>query len=375
MSTQQAELAMLVRFRRELHRIPELGFDLPKTTAYVEDALRKLTGRVIKPCPSTICAFFDFGAEETVAVRADMDALPVTERTGADFASCHSGRMHACGHDGHMAMALALAACVDQAAKHGQSLPRNVLFVFQPAEETTGGAKTVCESGVFGQFNTTRIFGFHLWPDIPAGAIASRPGALLARASETTLTINGTGSHIAKHEQGHDALLAAARFTCAVDGLMAQLGAEEPCLLKFGRMESGTVRNAISAHSVVEGSLRVFSDYMFEKAKHGVFQCAQDACESCGCTFDLHFAEGYPPVINDADLFDEAKRILDDALEKLPEPLLIAEDFAFYQQHLPGLFMLLGTGTGIPLHADTFNFDESVLLNGLQAYKQLIGLA
>ncbi len=398
-----AELALLTRLRRDLHRIPELGFALPKTTAYIKGVLEALDCTVIEPCESTVCAFFDFGADETVAIRADMDALPVAEQTGVEFASRHPGQMHACGHDGHMAMALALANSVAEAASLGRTLPRNVLLVFQPAEETTGGAKTVCESGVFERFNTTRIFGYHLWPDLPAGAVASRPGALLARASETTLTVQGKSSHIAKHEQGCDALLAAARFTCAVNDLMARLREQEPCLLKFGRMESGTVRNAISAHSVVEGSLRVFSDSMFEQAKLEVEHCAQEACESCGCTYDLHFAEGYPPVINDARLFAEAAEVLlgdngdkgksgnegkysnDEAssapgepiaagLSELAEPLLIAEDFAFYQQHLPGLFMLLGTGTGIPLHADTFNFDERVLLRGLQVYRRLIGL-
>lgn len=406
-----AELALLTRLRRDLHGIPELSFDLPETIAYVKSVLEPLNCRIIEPCQSTVCAFFDFGAAETVAIRADMDALPVTEQTGAAFASRHPGRMHACGHDGHMAMALALATCVNDALHSGGStasgesgegigrlgvpsatmLPRNVFFVFQPAEETTGGAKTVCDSGVFEQFNTTRIFGFHLWPDLPAGTVASRPGALLARASETTLSIEGRSSHIAKHEQGRDALLAAARFTCAVDGLMARLGEQEPCLLKFGRMESGTVRNAISSRSVVEGSLRVFSDSMFDQAKREVERCAADACGSCGCTFDLHFATGYPPVINDAGLFAEAERALASGagagagaggseadraagLVELAEPLLIAEDFAFYQQHLPGLFMLLGTGTGIPLHADTFDFDESVLVCGLRIYKRLIGL-
>ena len=244
--------------------------------------------------------------------------------------------------------------------------------MFQPAEETTGGARIVCESGVFERYHADRIFGFHVWPDLPAGVVATRPGALLARASETHVTIHGTSSHIAKSADGNDALLAGAHFLTGVEALMAELSGEEPCLLKFGLMQSGTVCNAISAETKVAGSLRVFSDEMFDRARAGVEERLADACATYGCTYDLDFAEGYPPVTNDAALYDLAKSALGDTLELVPEPLLIAEDFAFYQRHLPGLFMLLGTGTGIPLHSDEFRMDEDVLVRGLETYRALL---
>lgn len=424
-----ADLDRLTQFRRDLHRIPELDFDLPQTIAYVRGVLEGLSCQVFSPCASCVCAFFDVDAAlgrpagPATAIRADMDALPICEKSGAPFASEHAGKMHACGHDGHMAMALAAACWVDEqlkaadaggeaagmhgdaatsapvgprasapgmpsagssaaeeagnlpaGEKHAPVLPRNVLFVFQPAEETTGGAKTVCESGVFERYRVDRIFGFHLWPDLPEGVVASRPGALLARSSETTLTVRGVSSHIAKHREGRDALLAAARFICAADQATSALNAEDPegpCLLKFGHMASGTVRNAIAADAVVEGSLRVFSDSMSDRARAAVRACADEACASCGCTYDLRFSEGYPPVVNDPQLFALAAEALD-GVQLIPEPLLIAEDFAFYQRHLPGVFFLLGTGTGIPLHADTFNFDERVLLRGLATYRRLL---
>ena len=410
------DLERIRAFRRDLHRIPELSFELPETVAYVRGVLDGLSCEVVEPCPSTVCAYFDVdgacgrprGTRPATAVRADMDALPITEATGVDFCSTHPGKMHACGHDGHMAMALAAACWVDEtlAAVHAGAacpLSRNVLFVFQPAEETTGGAKDVCESGVFERFGADRIFGFHVWPDLPAGVVASRPGPLLARASETTLSVRGVSSHIAKSAEGRDALLAAAHFLVGVESLMTELAAEEPCLLKFGRLESGTVRNAISAQSVVEGSLRVFSDEMFDRARSGVDKAARQACDAYGCTYDLHFAEGYPPVVNDEGLFALAEGALADindgadaraaqtggtgvaaaqqagavvmdgcGLARIPEPLLIAEDFAFYQRHLPGVFFLLGTGTGIPLHSDAFVMDESVLLRGLETYRRLL---
>lgn len=378
------DFELLTKFRRDLHRIPELSFDLPETIRYVRGVLDGLSCEVTTPCESCVCAFFDVGAAcgresggPATAVRADMDALPITENSGVEFCSAKPGHMHACGHDGHMAMALAAACWVDEVlrgVREGAAcpLPRNVLFVFQPAEETTGGARIVCESGVFERYHADRIFGFHVWPDLPAGVVATRPGALLARASETHVTIHGTSSHIAKSADGNDALLAGAHFLTGVEALMAELSAEEPCLLKFGLMQSGTVCNAISAETKVAGSLRVFSDEMFDRARAGVEKRLADACAAYGCTYDLDFAEGYPPVTNDAALYDLAKSALGDTLELVPEPLLIAEDFAFYQRHLPGLFMLLGTGTGIPLHSDEFRMDEDVLVRGLETYRALL---
>lgn len=373
----QELLDELTRYRRDLHRIPELDDDLPRTIAYVRSVFSGLSCDVLEPCKGAVCAFFDLGRAETVAIRADMDALPIDEASGVAFSSEHPGRMHACGHDGHMAMALAAAMWVDRVVRgadgttRAEQFPRNVLFVFQPAEETTGGAKRVCESGVFERYHVTRIFGMHLWPDLPAGSLASRPGPLLARSSETTVTFHGVSSHIAKWRDGRDALGAAARFVVGSKWLSRKLEQDEPFLLRFGHMTAGTVRNAVAGQARVEGSLRVFSDDMFARAQDEVRALAQTAADEEGCTFDLHFSEGYPPVVNDGTLFGEAAQALPE-LERVPEPLLIAEDFAFYQRYLPGVFFLLGTGTGIPLHADTFNFDERVLLRGVRAYQRLL---
>lgn len=211
--------------------------------------LAPLDCEVVHPCPSCVCAFFDagVGASHATAIRADMDALPIEEATGAAFASCHPAKMHACGHDGHMAMALAAATYVDRTIREQPgALKRNVLFVFQPAEETTGGAKTVCESGVFERCGVDRIFGFHVWPDLPAGMLASCSGPLLARSSETHIHIHGASIHIAKTygvpvEESHDAALAAAKFLVAERELMDELGANEPCIGKFGLLQAGTV--------------------------------------------------------------------------------------------------------------------------------------
>lgn len=436
-------LALLRRFRRDLHRIPELDFDLPRTIAYVEGVLGGLSCEITHPCRSCVCAFFaaEEGAVDTVAIRADMDALPIAEATGAAFVSETPGRMHACGHDAHMAMALVMAVEVDRVlAEEPGALVHNVLFVFQPAEETTGGAKTVCESGVFERYGASRIFGFHVWPDLPAGTVASRPGALLARSSETHIHIHGESLHIGKTlgmkaADSHDAALAAARFLVAESELMELLGAGEPCIARFGLVEAGTVCNAVAGEAHIAGSVRVFSDAMFERVRAELIDALERVCVGVGCTYDVDFAEGYPPVTNDPALFEQVAAVLP-GLSVMPEPLLIAEDFAFYQRHLPGVFFLLGCGEpqagadsapdapanagacsestassavaqspcagdsasvadatdpasvdnprdaqGCPtfatsaLHTDTMLFDERCLVTGLNVYRRLLGLA
>ncbi len=398
------ELAELKCHRRALHRIPELDFELPATIAYIEGVLAPLSCEVTRPCRGCVCAYFDAGtgARQTTAIRADMDALPIEEATGAVFASEHPGCMHACGHDAHMAMALTMAAYVDRTLReHPGELQRNVLFVFQPAEETTGGAKVVCESGIFERYGVDRIFGFHVWPDLPRGTVASCAGPMLARSSETHARIHGKSVHIAKtygvsDADSHDAALAAARFVLAERELMARLGAEEPCICKFGIVEAGSVCNAVAGEAHIAGSLRVFSDAMFERAKAEIERVLSEACEATSCTYELSFATGYPPVDNDPALFGLTQQALPE-LQLVEEPLLIAEDFAFYQRHLPGVFFLLGTGApqgaagcvqdnpcdeeGCPafatsaLHADNMLFSEEALLPGLEVYKRLLHLS
>jgi amidohydrolase len=358
----------LTRYRRDLHRIPETDFDLPETLTYVRSVLEGLPCQIVEPCRSTLCAFFDRGSAHATAIRADMDALPVTERSGVPFASTHPGAMHACGHDGHMTMVLGLAQHI---AVHLDELPRSVLLVFQPAEETTGGAKFVCESGVFERYHVDRIFGFHLWPDLPKGQIASKPGALLAASNEATFTFHGKASHIAKASEGRDSLEAGVHFYTRAYEYMDARAQEEPCLLKFGHMVSGEVRNQISANTQVEGSLRTFSVEMGKRCRGDLSRMAEQTAAEFGCTADVLFSEGYPPVVNDGALFDLAAPAVP-GLRRLTEPLLIAEDFAWYQRHLPGVFFLLGTGTGIPLHADTFDFDEAILTRGVDTYARLI---
>ena len=364
----------LRRHRHALHRIPELGHDLPETAAYVKGVLEKLPCVLFSPAPSAVCAFFDAGKKDAVAFRADMDALPISEETDCAFASRHPGRMHACGHDGHMAILLGLAeripACLD-------GLPHNVLLIFQPAEETDGGARLICETGLLERYHVLRIFGLHLWPDLPAGELFTRSGSLMAKSSEVNVEVTGKSAHISRAKEGADALWAGAAFLCRVYEYSARLAAEgTPHLLRFGSMESGAVRNALSAHTVLRGSLRVFSPEAFSTLRAEILSVAAGLEQETGCIFSVTLSEGYPAVVNDASLLERVRASLGSAApQELPEPVTAGEDFSFYQERVPGLFAFLGIGPGEPLHSAAFAFDEDVLQCGLKYYEKLLRMA
>lgn len=366
-------LDRLTTHRRALHRIPELGDQLPETRTYILSQLKSLRCRIIEPGKGAILAFFDVGKPSAVAFRSDMDALPIEEKTGLSFCSSHPGKMHACGHDGHMAMLLTFAQWIDE---NLDTLPHNVLLVFQPAEETTGGAQDICRTGIFGKLCVRHIFGIHLWPELPAGAIGTRSGPMMARTNEVTVEIRGKSAHIAKWQQGIDALEAGALFLRqAYQMAESELPAEQFRVFRFGLMQSGTVRNAVSAHTLLEGTLRTFQDETYQHITRRAAEIGRQLEEETGCQIFVHFSNGYPPVCNDPDLYTKAAALLGpDGFSPLAQPVLIAEDFSFYQQTLPGLFFFLGTGGDQPLHSDRFQFDEAVLEQGVCLYQKLLAL-
>jgi len=351
--------------RHALHRIPELDKNLPETVAYLKNALSPLRCEVTAPMEGALAAWFDFGRDSAIAFRADADALPIQEQTGAPYASCHDGKMHACGHDGHMAILLELA----RRLSGKKTLPHNVLLLFQPAEETTGGAKDLCETGILTEKNVTAIFGLHLWPGIEKGIVASRKKELMARSSEVTVDIYGKSAHIAKAAEGVDALEAGSEFYLRALALERSLPDGVFRLLKFGKFRSGTVRNALSAHTHMEGSLRAFQNEVFEGLRDGLYAIAADVEAKFNCTVKLHFSDGYPSVMNPEALFDRAAKTV--SFEMLENPYMTAEDFSWYQQYVPGMFFFLGLGDTPPLHADTFDFDETILLKGAQLFEKL----
>ncbi|MBQ7802127.1 MAG: amidohydrolase [Oscillospiraceae bacterium] len=355
----------IIEDRRALHRIPELDRDLPETMNYLENSLKGLKCAVFSPTEGSLCAFFDFGRDEAIAFRADADALPITEKSGVPYASAHPGKMHACGHDGHMAILLELARRLSDKA----DLPHNVLLVFQPAEETTGGAKELCETGLFTEYRVKAIFGLHLWPGLPAGAVCSREQELMSRSCEVNVDFYGKSAHIAKADQGIDALAAAVEFYTRAAAMEKALPAHIFRLLKFGKLHSGTARNALSDHTHMEGSLRAFQDEVFFGMRDSLLSIAGEIEKATGCRVQVHMNDGYPAVMNPGDLYRKVRETV--AFETLAEPSMTAEDFSWYQRYLPGMFFFLGLGDTPALHADNFDFDETILVKGADFFEEL----
>lgn len=363
-------LEKLKTYRRDLHQIPELELDLPMTQQYIKNVLEPLPCTLSSPIPCSVLAFFDAGKETTVAFRSDMDALPVQEATTREFKSRNEGRMHACGHDGHMAMLLTFA---HELADYYKELPHNVLLIFQPGEETPGGAEPLCKTGFLEQYHVKRIFGFHLWPMLPKGIVATRKNEFMARASEVNIDIEGKSAHAAKYKEGIDALEVAMRYVLSLyDMEQMEIAPDVYRLLRFGKFESGTVRNVVSNHTRLEGSLRAFQEDTFEYMKRRLYEIAETYEQKYQVHFQFDINTGYPAVINDEALVDLVlKEVGEEEILQLEQPEMISEDFAFYQKKVPGVFFFLGTGTGIALHAHDFDFDEEVLIKGVETYKKL----
>ena len=351
--------------RRQLHEIPELDRCLPKTISYLTAALEGLGCRIFAPMEGSLCAWFDFGCEKAIAFRADMDALPITEKTGAAYASRHPGIMHACGHDGHMAIALELARRLSSK----KNLQRNILLVFQPAEEASGGAKDLCDTGIFEAYRVEAIFGLHLWPGLEKGKLFSRPGPMMSRSAELDVDIFGKSAHIGRSWEGCDSMEAACVYLQKAYALERSLPDEIPRLLKFGHFQSGTVRNAISAHTRMEGGLRAFSDEVFFGLRDRLLEIAREVEAQFGCTVKVHTSNGYPAIDNPPALHDKVAAIA--PFETLTEPSMTTEDFSWYQRYLPGMFFFLGLGENPALHSDHFDFDESVLTDGADFFEKI----
>ncbi|MFB0918780.1 MAG: M20 family metallopeptidase, partial [Clostridiaceae bacterium] len=225
----------ITEFRKDLHRIPELGFKEFKTSEYIKNALVNMGYDPISIAGTGVAVYIKGISNETIAFRADMDGLAVSEETGLDYKSIHDGMMHACGHDGHMAMLLGLA----NALKDYKGFNKSILLIFQPAEEGPGGAKVIIEEGILGKYNVTEIYGIHLYPGLEEGTIGSRPGPLMARSGEFDIEIKGKSSHAGLPHKGRDALMAGADLVADFNNIVSRnFNPIEPVVINVGIFKS-----------------------------------------------------------------------------------------------------------------------------------------
>lgn len=367
----------VVNTRRYLHRYPELSFEEKRTADFICNYLAELGIYYENKIAGNGVIGFLKGSigERTYAFRADMDALPVREETGVDFASTNEGIMHACGHDGHMALLLGFAKYLSQ---YKSRLKENVMLIFEPAEEQTGGALNFIKTGIFDKYKVDGIFGYHIYPDLSEGKIGLKKGPLMAMAAEIDVDIYGKSSHGAMPHKGQDAILIATQFIQSVQNVISRgIDPLESAVITFGKISGGTARNIIADKVRIEGTIRTFNREIFlniEEALHNIGKGLEVVNRA---KVEMDIRETYPPVINDERLYELALKSVPDKCLHEMFPVMLAEDFSFYSQVAPSFYMMLGArneqkGYIYSLHHSKFNFDESILLNGIQVYVNIL---
>lgn len=363
-------LDKLTKYRRDLHQIPELGFDLDLTYAYVKEKLISFGYEPKTYAKTGLVAVRRGKSNDAVAFRADMDALPVTEMLDITFKSKFQGRMHACGHDGHTAMLLSFADYVSKI----ETINQTMVFIFQPAEEGPGGAKVMIEAGVLKDYNVKSIFGLHLFPGLEEGKVGIISGPMLARNAEFDFYIEGMSAHGAQPQQGRDAVLAASSFVVGLNQIVSRyIDPLEPAVITTGTINGGEARNIIAGQVHVSGTMRAFDDITFETMKEKMIDTAKAIELQYGVKIKDQIVDYYPAVYNDPELFKIVESTLTKDQIVYIKPYTFSEDFAYFQKEVPGIFTFIGSRNEdkdfiYPLHNNRFNFDEKILLNGLNYY-------
>lgn len=365
----------IVKNRRALHQIPETALEEFKTKEYLKNYLISIG---LEPQEIVETGLFVYiegkDKENCIAFRSDIDALNIKEETGAEFESKHVGKMHACGHDGHMTTLLGFAKYLTTI----QPLEKSVLLIFQPAEESPGRAKDIVETGLLKKYNVKAIYGMHLFPELPEGTVASKEGPFFAQAALMTTTITGKSGHGAMPHKTIDPLMA---FTKIVDGYQTivsrNLSPFDPGVVTIGKFCGGSAQNIIADTVNFWGTIRTFKEENTEFIIDRIKEIHRGIELSYRVKIDEKIDIVYPPVVNDKELYKKFVETMKNMDYVEHEALTISEDFAYYQKEVPGIFMLLGTrseekGFVYPLHSCHFNFDEKVLLKGVEAFARIL---
>lgn len=367
----------LVAFRRDLHAHPELGFHEERTAARVAEALRDFGLEVHTEIGGTgVVGILRVGeSSRTVGLRADMDALPIEELTGLPYASRRAGVFHGCGHDGHVAMLLGAA----QTLARRRDFDGTVHFIFQPAEEGLGGAREMIKDGLFERFACDSVFALHNWPGLPAGVVATRPGAIMAAADKFEIRLEGQGGHAAQPHTATDVLGAAAHLVLQLKTLVARCTPPEAmAVLSVTRLSGGHTHNVLPASATVGGTVRTFDPAVQDRIEAGLRQAAEGIALMTQNRAMVSYDRYYPATINDAAAVRDAIAALEGVcpLQLLEAPALTSEDFAFMLQVRPGAYLWLGQGpaaegTAIPLHHPSYDFNDNVLARGVAVHVAL----
>ena len=381
-------LPAVTELRHRLHRIPELGYEEFQTAATIRAELDRLgVSHVdgVEGAPTATVATIGDPARPCIALRADIDALPIVEQTGLPYASTHPGRMHACGHDGHAATLVGVAAVLKRLADAGQ-LNACVKLMWQPAEEGGGGAEKLVKAGVLdGRMGppVRAVFGLHGWPGLKVGTVATKAGALLAATDTWQATFIGRGCHAAFPHVGIDPVVTACEAVTNLQQFVSrEVNPVEPAVVTVGRIAGGTASNVIPDAVEVEGTARTLTPILRKRIRESIERRCRGVAAAGGCDVKFDWWEGYPPTINDPAMTDYVARIAratlgDDRFFLAPFPSMGGEDFAYYLEKVPGCFFFVGVepadaASHPPLHSDRYDFTDAALGVGIRMFVELV---
>tara|TARA_R110002012_G_scaffold21544_3_gene75088 strand:- start:42 stop:1205 length:1164 start_codon:yes stop_codon:yes gene_type:complete len=370
--------AEITAWRRYLHTIPELLFDLPQTAAFVEEKLRSfgITDITTGVAQTGIVAVIE-GKTNTsgrsIGLRADMDALPITEATGLEYASKTPGKMHACGHDGHTAMLLGAA----QYLAETRNFDGRAVLIFQPAEEGGGGGNVMVEEGLMERWSIDEVYGMHNMPDHPIGTFAIRSGALLAAADEFDITITGQGGHAAAPHEAIDTNLAAAHVVVALQSIAARnVDPIKNAVVSVCTMRSDTDSYNVLPQTVrLRGTVRTLDAGIRDLVQDRLQSVVSHTCAAYQCTADITYARGYPITVNAETNTSYAADVAENiapGVDRDTPPIMAGEDFSYMLNQRPGAYIMLGNGDGPTVHHPMYNFNDDAIPAGCSWYAEMI---
>jgi len=370
--------AEITGWRRHLHEHPELQFDVHETAAFVADKLKTFGVDEITPgIGRTGVVGVIKGKTDTsgkvIGLRADMDALPILEATGLDYASKTPGKMHACGHDGHTAMLLGAAKYLAET----RNFDGTVVLIFQPAEEGGGGGREMVEDGLMERWDISEVYGMHNAPGVPVGTFSIRSGPLMASADEFFVTVTGRGGHAAAPHEAIDPNLASAHVLIALQSIASRnvdpLG---HIVVSVCSVHSDTEATNVIPQSVrMGGTVRALDETVRMQVRERVHQIAHATAEAYGCTAEVDYEIGYPVTVNAPENTRYAADVAREVAGKVDDdtaPIMAAEDFSFMLNERPGAYIFIGNGDGATVHHPEFNFNDDAIPAGCSWFAELV---
>ncbi|MBD2694586.1 M20 metallopeptidase family protein [Anabaena catenula] len=374
----------LVEWRRRIHQKPELGFQEKITAEFISQKLQSWGIEHQTEIAETGIVAIIKGAKsgngKVLAIRADMDALPILEENEVPYCSQHDGVMHACGHDGHTAIALGTAYYLHH---HRQDFSGTVKIIFQPAEEGPGGAKPMIEAGVLKNPDVDAIIGLHLWNNLPLGTVGVRAGALMAAVELFRCTIFGKGGHGAIPQQTIDSIVVAAQIVNALQTIVSRnVNPIDSAVVTIGELHAGSAVNVIADTARMGGTVRYFNPDLADFFKQRIEQIIAGICQSHGASYEFDYIHLYPPVINHPQIAELVRSVAAEVIETplgiVPEcQTMGGEDMSFFLQEVPGCYFFLGSANAekklnYPHHHPRFDFDETALVMGVEMFVRCV---